>query len=219
LTDPRAAAVHQASVVSKINNATDTFPDADLAYGAIAHVPLLFLAGFQLATKKRILLLENNRDKGTWDYLNGSKSGQELKLESAIEGSDLVGDVLLRISISFAIAANLAKQILPSSIASLHLKVPNPARDVVTSRELIDEYSKVFRNTLDVISSSIPHTAKVHVFYAGPASLAFNFGRQISRTTHPEIAVYNYTYRPQPRYAWAVTVTRDPLENDFLFTI
>jgi hypothetical protein len=46
----------------------------------------------------------------------------------------------------------------------------------------------------------------IHLFYAGPVSLAFHLGQQISENIHPPVIVWNY--RREQGYNWAVDLLR-----------
>lgn len=219
LTSPSEAVLRQAAVIEGVRRILQQDVSAEVAYGGIAHVPLLLLAGFQLGTKRAVRLIEHCRDRDTWDQLGGRNTGPELYLESAVPRSSLHGDVVLRVSISFEVAEDLTKAVCSSPLASLHLKVAVPARDIVSHYKIVEDYTQRFRSTLDSIASFMPKTTRVHLFYAGPATLAFNFGRQISRTTHPEVAVYNYVFRPEPKYSWGVVINKPEDDHDFLITL
>lgn len=219
LTKPAEAVLRQAAVIEGVKTVLQHDANAEIAYGGIAHVPLLFLAGFQLATKRPVRLIEHCRDRDTWDQLDGQETGPALDLENSVPRSSALGDVVLRVSISFDVAEDLTKSVCSSPLASLHLKVPAPARDIVTHGKIVESYTQRFRSTLDSIASFLPKTRRLHLFYAGPATLAFNFGRQISRTTHPEVAVYNYVFRPEPKYSWGVVINKSENDHDFLITL
>lgn len=51
----------------------------------------------------------------------------------------------------------------------------------------------------------------MHVFYAGPVSLAFSLGRRVTRTIHHRIRVHNFEGRSTPKYAWSLDVSGDLL--------
>jgi nucleoside phosphorylase len=219
LTRPAEAVHRQSAALEGIKSILQQDAHAEIAFGGIAHVPLLFLAGFQLATKRAVRLLEHRRDRDTWDQLDGQETGQVFDLESQVPRSRALGDVVLRVSLSFDVVEELTKTVCSDPLASLHLKVPVPKRDIVTHNKIVENYTQMFRDTLDSVASLLPNARRVHLFYAGPASLAFNFGRQISRTTHPEVAVYNYMSRPEPRYSWGVVINKPENDSDFLVTL
>jgi hypothetical protein len=78
------------------------------------------------------------------------------------------------------------------------------------------ECGRVFRQTMDAIHERLPAATGIHVFFAGPASLAFYCGQLVSKTIHPRFVVYNYTAQDVPRYSWGFDLTRDINAPDFL---
>ena len=55
-------------------------PDAQLAYYGIAHIPLLFLAGYTLSNRRAIMLFENDRYTRSWDLLQQMGTTPQLRL-------------------------------------------------------------------------------------------------------------------------------------------
>lgn len=210
LVDPMEAMLRQANLAQRVNELQISHPGADLAYCGIAHIPLLFHAGYQLSNKSQIYLLEHDRQTAQWHQLHGADKGPELELEEPLPAATTApGEVVLRVSISYEVAPEDIEGLIPSPIASMHLQICEPSIDVVTSRQQVSEYSLLFRRVLDEVHNRFPNTNNVHIFYSGPAALAFNFGRQISKTVHPRIIVYNYFSKDTPKYSWGLEITRE----------
>ncbi|MDQ3624877.1 MAG: SAVED domain-containing protein [Verrucomicrobiota bacterium] len=68
------------------------------------------------------------------------------------------------------------------------------------------EYAAAFREVLDRLAAQMLGCGRVHLFYAGPVSLAFHLGQQISENIHPPVAVWNY--RREEGCDWAVDLLR-----------
>lgn len=217
LVNPAEAARRQAELAQRVNELQISHPGAELAYYGIAHIPLLFYAGYQLSNKSRIHLFEHNRLTAQWNQLQGVSSGPNFELEEALPSATAVpGELILRVSISYEVTLDDIEGLVPSPIASLHLRVPEPSIDLVTSERQIGEYSLVFRRILDEIHNRFPNTKHVQIFYSGPAALAFNFGRQISKTIHPRIIIYNYFSKDTPKYSWGLEITGEPDSEESL---
>ena len=126
------------------------------------------------------------------------------------------GDVIVRISISYHVRPEVIDGVVTNPIASLHLRIDQPTRDVVTNTNQLEHYSDAFRDMLDGINERLPDTDRVHIFYAGPVTLAVHFGSQIRRQLDPRIIVYNYSSKDKPQgYAWGLDVTADVDSPDF----
>jgi nucleoside phosphorylase len=217
LIDPVEAARRQADLAQRINDLQISYPGAEIAYYGIAHIPLLFLAGYQLSNKSHIHLFEHNRHSARWNQLQGTESGPQFELEEPFPApSSAQGDVVVRISLSYQVTLGVIEGLVSSPIASFHLRVAQPMIDIVTGERQVKEYSSAFRRLLDEIHNRFPNTQRIHLFYSGPATLAFNFGRQISKTIHPTIVVYNYFAQDTPKYSWGLEITRDIASKHFL---
>jgi hypothetical protein len=217
LVDPLEAARRQMDLVSRINALLDDMPNPELAYYGIAHIPLLFLAGYHLSNKHVLHFFEFNRKTGCWDQLQIEEEEPALEVEGGpLELNYAKGDIVMRISVSYEVMLDDVVGIVPSPIASLHLKVKEPRIDDVKSLRQIKNYSTLFRATLDEIHSKLPNGQRIHIFYSGPVALAVNLGRQISKTIHPRIVVYNYFAKDVPKYSWGLEITGNINSSDFL---
>lgn len=216
LIEPLEAAKLQRELTQRLNEMLNDYPTSEVAYYGIAHIPLAFLAGSQLL-RKPLHLFEHNRQTNQWDQLQMGGDYPDIKLEGLPACTDFTsGDVVVRISISYTITPEAIEGIVPTPIASLHLRLEQPTRDIVTSEKQIIEYSKVFCDMLDGIRHKLPNTERVHLFYAGPVTLAFSLGRLIRKTIHPNIIIYNHSSKDVPRYAWGLEVTSNIESPSFL---
>ena len=211
LTDPVEAVRRQTVIVDRLSEVCNSYPDAELAYYGIAHIPLLFHIGYQVLTRIPVHFFEHNRTTHRWDYLHRSGDYPQIRIAGLPDVVSLErGDVIVRISISYLVTSTAIEGIVTNPIASLHLSINEPKRDSATSMSQIEQYSVVFRDLLDEIHKLLPNTERVHVFYAGPVALAVNLGRQISNTIHSRIIVYNYSPADNPPgYAWGLEITAD----------
>jgi len=220
LSDPLEAAKRQADLECHIDSLLTSHPGASVSYFGIAHIPLLFYLGCRLTNKRRLHFFELNRYTGRWEYLQGEKEGPELKLDGLpIHANDKHGDVLIRISISNTVRSEEIAEIVPSPMASLHLHIEPPKRDVLVSERQLHDYGVGFRRMLDGIHEFLPNRKRTHVFYAGPVSLAVYFGQLISQTIDRKIVVYNYTTKDFPRYSWGLEITAQTDSPDFLVRV
>ena len=182
LTNPVEAARRQRDISHQLSEALNTYPDAEIGYYGIAHIPLLFHIGCQLQNRKRLHFFDHNRKTDEWDPLQRGGDYPEIRLAGL---PDVVnqqgGDVVVRVSISYPVFPEAIEGIVPNPIASIHLSINQPKIGVVTSMEQLQQYSAAFRDMLDEIHNKLPNTERVHIFYAGPVALAVNFGRQISK--------------------------------------
>jgi nucleoside phosphorylase len=220
LVDPLAAAKRQANLHQRIDTLQETYPNASLGYFGIAHIPLLFHLGYRLTNKRKLHFFELNRYTERWEYLQGEVEGPELKLDGLPRYvNEEKGDIVIRISISNTVRPEEFTGIVLSPIASLHLYIEPTQRDTMVSEHQLRRYGAKFRGTLDSIHELLPNRVRVHVFYAGPVSLAVYFGQLINQTIDRKMVVYNYTGKDSSRYSWGLEITEETESSDFLVTI
>lgn len=220
LSEPFEAAKRQADLAYHVNGLLNSHPGAPVGYFAIAHIPLLFYSGCRLTNKRRLHFFEFNRYAGRWKYLQGEKEYPALKIDGLpADVNDEYGDVLIRISISNTVRLEEVVEIVPSPIASLHLRIEPPQRDVLTSESQLHDYGAKFRRVLDSIHEFLPNRERTRVFYAGPVSLAIYFGQLIIQTIDRRVLVYNYTTMDSPRYSWGLEITAEIGSPDFLVRV
>lgn len=189
-----------------------------MAYFGLAHIPLLFQLRFRLSNKCKLIFFEYDRYSGCWNSLaenEGETNLQVVGLPNRVIEEE--GDVLLRISISNTVLLEEVDAVITSSIASIHLSLPSPNRDSITSIQQLYRFGATFRNTMDKIHELIPHRINVHVFYAGPVSLALYFGQLIHSGVDRNIIVYNYYPGDSPRYSWGIRVAGNPGDEILVF--
>ena len=83
----------------------------------------------------------------------------------------------------------------------LDLTVPSPERGIVKSEEQTRAYGREFRRVIDKLAQQAPLCLRFHLFYAGPVSLAFHLGQQISANIHPPVTAWNFR---RGNYEWGV---------------
>jgi nucleoside phosphorylase len=220
LTNPLEAAERQANLEHHVDHLLDSHTGTAVGYFGIAHIPLLFYAGCRLTNKRKLHFFELNRYVGRWEYLQGEKEYPEMIIEGLpIQVDDQPGDVLIRISVSNTVRPEEVVEIVPSPIASLHLRIEPPQRDVMVSELQLHDYGAKFRRALDSIHEFLPNRERTHVFYAGPVSLAVYFGQLIIQTIDRRVLVYNYTTMDSPRYSWGLEITAEIDSPDFLVQV
>jgi len=199
-----AAVRIQQSRFQSLTALSQVVPDLAIAYYGIAHVPLLFLAGADLSTGSKVALFELNRYTNTWREL--SRSGRNgLNASSRILHQPTTArSTAIRVCVSYEVTPHDVAPTIDASSEDIRVGIPEPRLDSVTSYRQIEEFCRVFRSALDDTAKRYDRDHVVNIFYAGPASLAFSLGRQISKTTHPRVVVYNY--EANAGYPWGLVV-------------
>lgn len=217
LMDPRAAAQRQDGLEARVTQLLDRHRDAHVAYFGTANIPLHFLAGFQLSSRRPITLFEFDRHRHTWRQLQRGGPSPELRcvgLPSRVRRAR--GPVVVRVSVYHHVTTAAVAAVVPAPIASVHLTLAAPQVDVVTSTAHVWEYAGAFRAAMDQIHRMLPNATGIHIFFAGPSTLAFCCGQQVSKTIHPSLVVYDYVGQNNPQYSWGLDLTRPVNDPDFL---
>jgi adenosylhomocysteinase len=170
-----------------------------------APLPLCFALGIRLSNRYNCLAYQENQEKGIFEPMN--VSSEELSSSNepywTIKGlshdpvSDFTcGPVVLGISITHDVSAQTRKEIpnlgISEPIAEIYL---NPKGGVGHEAIQPSEHYKVlaeFRQLLDKIVYLWPNRTGVHLFYAGPASVAFLLGQRVNMNVHYPISFYNF---------------------------
>jgi len=218
LIDPYEAARRQRDLEERVAALLTQHPDAQLAYYGIAHIPLLFLAGYTLSNRRAIMLFENDRRTRAWDLLQRMKTTPQLYLSGLpadIERGQ--GDVVVRISLSYRVTADTVAEVIPEPLASIELGLDQPQLDAVTNEPQLWAYTRAFREMMDQIHHYLPRATGIHIFYAGPPALAFACGQHVSKTIHPRLVIYNFFGRDQPRYSWGLDFMSQIDSDGFLY--
>ena len=203
---PAEALQRQYDLIQRLNDFTDLYPQAHIAYFGLAHIPLVFQAGYQI-NRRVIKIFATDRQTGEWVALSKTGIGPKLHLQEAPEHpSDDKGDVIIRISVSYPIRRQHIRDIVEQPLASFHLSLTNPKPDVIASEKQLDEYARTFHQLLVDINARFPNTQRIHLFLSAPPALVFRCGQQVSKTVDPDILVYNFSNKDQPNYGWAINI-------------
>ncbi|MCZ7547682.1 MAG: SAVED domain-containing protein [Anaerolineales bacterium] len=204
LLEPQQVAREQTKTLSEIKKLLSA-PTIEPSYYGIAHVPLVFLSGYQLNIRKPIHLFEHDRSSNRWDLLEQADGFPYPELISNHSARDFTSalDAVIKFGVSYPIQNQDVDRIVSSPRLDYELQMPEPEPDSIRSHEQLEGYARVFRKTLDLIHNTHPTVKRVHVFFAGPVSLAFRCGQLISPTLHPRVFVYNFVFNDDPKYKWA----------------
>ena len=217
LTDPQLAINEQQEKTNEIRRLYKSNSNIDLVYYGIAHIPLVFLLGYQLNVRRSINILEHNRRNNKWNLLQTANSFPDLIVRGALTDASNNGtDVIIKFGVSYPISNTDVKQIVLLSKSTMELTLPSPTPDAVRNIDQLEKYALMFRAMLDEIHNLSAKIGCVHVFYAGPVSLAFRCGQLISPTIHPRVLVYNYFSQDEPKYKWGIHVNAPVASPDFL---
>jgi hypothetical protein len=217
LVDPLEAARRQYDLEQRLAQLLTEYPDAQVAYHGIAHIPLLFFAGYTLSNRRRVALYDFDRRGGTWDLLQRGGEQPQLFVSGLPEGVVTArGDVVVRMSVSYRVRPEVVAEVIPDPIGALDLALEQPVPDAISSEEHVWSCATLFRSVMDQVHERFLNASGIHIFYSGPPPLAFACGQFVSKTIHPRLVVYNYLASDVPSYSWGLDLTRGVDAPDFL---
>lgn len=168
-----------------------------------APLPLCFALGIRLSNRYDCKVYQENQEKGVYEPMNifpEEPSGEPywdiggLPRDQTSDGSS--GPLVLGISITHDVSAQIDKDIpelrISKPIAKIYIK---PKRGVGHDAIQPSEHHRAlieFRQVIDSMKYLWPNTTGIHLFYAGPASMAFLLGQRINMNVHYPISFYNF---------------------------
>lgn len=206
LKDPSAALSRQQEMLARLEEFLHEYPKCELGYFGLAHIPLVFHMGYEI-NRREIQVFGNDYNSGAWFSLPDMDSCPIVHVEGLPqETAASIEDVFLVMSISYKINLALIVDIIHIPTVYVHIRIEKPQLGLVDCKDTLDRLTKIFRDTLQGINDKMPSLQRVHLFYAGPPTLAFRCGQQINRNIDPDIIVYNYSRRDNPQYRWGLNL-------------
>lgn len=206
LSNPTEALIKQSDLIDQLNGFYDAYPTSRIGYFGLAHIPLMFHAGYQV-NRRHVNVFATNRQTGAWLSLKESGRGPMLRLEEAKNKSSVEsGDVIIRVSMSYLVREEQIQGFVNNPLASYHLRLDKPKPDIVKNNEQLNRYARLFYDLLVEINARFPNTNQIHLFMSAPPAVTFRFGQQVSKTIDPQILVYNYSNKDHPSYGWAINI-------------
>lgn len=203
---PAAALLAEQKLVQEITANLKRYPESEVAYYGVAHIPLVMHAGTVVSNKRTIRIFELHRHSGEFIPIalgDGLDLGESLTDEG---GPNDARDAVIRIGISYPIPIEDIQAVIDRPFRSWKLNIACPRIDAVTHEGQLEKLASNFRQVLDIVHNDMPAGTPLHVFCAGPVSSVFRLGQTISRTIHGPVYVYNYSSRETPKYSWAIDV-------------
>jgi nucleoside phosphorylase len=168
--------------------------EVDLVFHGLVHIPLQVLMGHLVSTRMPVRLFELSSNDGShsWAWPNEGESFPPMEVYGIPNyHSWQAKDVSLRVSVTYPVSPSQTSTILPEAI-DIDMTIPKPEWGIVRSERQVREYGRAFRRVLDLITHNLPSGQRIHLFYAGPNTLGFHLGQQISENIHPSVVVWNY---------------------------
>ena len=211
------ALTNQDSIISDILNLKDSLINYELAYWGITRIPLAYRLGVKLSDTQTIYVFDYNRESQKWNQLSYSWLKNKIirPKKFTINTSNIFNNssqnLIISISTTFNVSIDECLKVVPNYYKFYNLflfNIGNGKRDRFKTISEINLLSEQYRKLMDEISTD-SNIKTIHLFYAGPNSLAFKFGSVYSESIHPNIIVYNYNRNDNPCYSWGYNVSKN----------
>ena len=205
LADPEEAVRRLISPEGVLFGALARRGEAEMVFHGLVHIPLAVLAGHLVADRQRVKMFDfhPNVGSGTWAWPgDGNEEFPAMEVRGLPKRRvNRPGDAIVMMSVSYQVNAAQAHAAVRAPQLEVEVKLPRPERGIVKSEEQTRAYGREFRHVIDTIAQQMPMCRRVHVFYAGPVSLAFHLGQQVSANIHPPVTAWNFR---RGAYEWGI---------------
>ncbi|MCK8488260.1 SAVED domain-containing protein [Paenibacillus sp. MBLB2552] len=171
---------------------------------ALSPIPLLIHLGILLSDTIPFTIYQYERDSELW--VSKLPEGQMLEpinpsMQLSIGNSK---QLVVAIAISGVITQEDVENIA-SEADQLIINIENPHVKRILYRDQVKEVQKIFKEKTEELIRRNGYK-KIHLLYSGPAGLAIELGRSINPNMWPEVLIYQFNYRAEPRYSFALSV-------------
>ncbi|MDH4108811.1 MAG: SAVED domain-containing protein [Gammaproteobacteria bacterium] len=168
-------------------------------YGGLTSVPYTFLTGVLFDDEGSIRTYDWDRVQEVWRPLDGPDD----QLAFDVDGLDTARkqkEVVLALGFSYPIVnADLATTFSHSVV---RLTLQGMSSDAHWSEQKQRRLAQEFLEVVKKLSEQ--GIQRIHLVFAAPNSVVFNFGRRYDKRNLPEIVVYQYKKGASPAYPWGV---------------
>lgn len=184
-------------------------PSTEIFYYGIAHIPLIFRAGFQIGDGGNVTPLHQFRnDRSLFKKLSNRKETYALNLvEKLNEHLSSFREMLVVVAISFPVSNNdLIVFQEKNFCCDLHFEMSKGmfGVDVINSYDEMERLqSEILSSIRDIVSKK--EIDRIHLVLAASSDFIFNLARKFSEHHDPEIIVYQYERNSKEKYPWAIS--------------
>jgi hypothetical protein len=159
---------------------------------ALSRIPFLVALGFHLDDKIPTTIYGRRRD-GSGD--RGWGFDREAKrVDFALQrigGPDCADHVVLAISATAPIGAEVAAVADDAPVYELTPVAEEPGRDLFSARASLDAFADTYHRFLALVEGEHPDAREIHAYLAAPACAAVQLGRGLMRDVQPALVVFD----------------------------
>lgn len=162
-----------------------------LSVFGLAPIPLLMAFGKLLGDKVPVDVYQRHRHPPGWSWPQAdAQLGFYLEEPQEPSGAP---DVSVVLSISDSVQYAEVQAAAPSGAPIYEIRIDQPRRDCIRSREDVRAFANLWQRTQDLIRARHRESSpRIHLFPAIPNSIAIECGRVLLAKAHSPIRVYDY---------------------------
>jgi len=185
-------------------------------FAGFAPVPILYSIGVRLSTRKNLYVMDYNRFKQKWHFLDDLDDGGRLTIR--YPKYQLNEDVGIVMPFSIAISESQIPTPLKNKIIWIQLDNQSPKTDSLSSEDKLLNVLKQIHDVIRNIRSrkGYKKIKRIHLFIAAQSSTIFRLGALYQENAYPEIRVYHFQ---EGRYTWGISIKKGKfnlLEQPFI---
>ncbi|MBU0550459.1 SAVED domain-containing protein [Myxococcota bacterium] len=162
-----------------------------IAVFALAPIPLLMVLGRALGDIAAVHVFQKHRAPDSWAWENQRGDADDRFMLDAPDAGAEQGDVAFVLSVSGVVHENEVYASLPGQVPIWRISASRPQVDFVRTRDLLAEFSGLFRQALHDIRRVHGPDVRIHLFPAVPNSVAIECGKVLLPKADPAVRVYD----------------------------
>lgn len=188
---------------------------AELFYYGIAHIPLIFRAGFQIGDEGIVRLLHKFRnEQAPFKEISSASDNHRVQLQgNTITGNNRSNEILVVVATSLPVAdEDLVVFRQKNLFCELHFGMADKSMydfDVVDSYAIMNRFrAGILAKIHEIVANK--NIERIHLVLATSSDFTFFLAQGFSKNHDPEIVVYHYDRNSIAKYPWGISNTLTP---------
>lgn len=193
----------------------DCDKSTELFYYGIAHIPLIFRAGFQVGDEGKVRLLHKYRnDQPYFKEISSDPDTYTVRLRtSTVRNTKVSSDMLVVVATSLPVASeDLAIFRSGNICCELHFEMENKSMYGFDSVDSYAAMNRLRKGILDKIreTATKKNIKRIHMVLATSSDFTFFLAQCFSKNHDPEVVVYHYDRNSNTKYPWGISNILSP---------
>ena len=188
----------------EIKNMQSKAGKGSIGYYGVAHIPLVFLAGYDLGDQSRIHVFHRKRQNDEVFEELSDGANYDLRFEDAEvkQKRKKSNELIVAVSTSLRITEDEIKSTFGNDKHIVMLSLNNQGYDQLDKYESIERVTTEAWDCIRKYSKEYD-VRRIHLLIASSVGFAFYMGRKCSAQIDPQVIVYHYQ---NGRYTWGISV-------------